>query len=261
VASDTDFISGYSNINGLRMYYEIYGSGDPLFLIHGGGSTIQTSFGNIIPGLAARRKLIGVELQAHGRTNDRDSELSFEQDADDVVALMASLGIKRADFLGFSNGGCTVAEIALRHPERVNKIILASAVFNRNAASSQFWKGFEKVTLEMMPQVLKDAYLRVNNDPEGLLNMFRKDVKRMMDFRGWTDAQIASIEVPALLINGNHDVGSPEHAVHVFRTLPNCELAIFPGGHGTYLGTAESVIDRKLPAFNALELITAFLEK
>ena len=202
-----------------------------------------------------------MELQAHGRTNDRGTDLSFEQDADDVAALMEILNIPKADVLGFSNGGCTLVELALRHPGKVNKVIFASAIFKREAASPQFWEGFEKVTLEMMPQVLHEAYLKVNKNPDGLLNMFHKDVKRMMYFNGWADARIASIRVPALIINGNHDVGSPEHAVHMFRTLPNCELAIFPGGHGNYLGTAESVIDGKLPGFNALSLINEFLDK
>jgi pimeloyl-ACP methyl ester carboxylesterase len=98
------------------MYYEIYGKGKPLVLIHGGGSTIQTTFGRVIPKLALHRKLIATELQAHGRTSDRDNELSFEQDADDVATLLKNLNIHRADFFGFSNGGTTALQIAIRHP-------------------------------------------------------------------------------------------------------------------------------------------------
>src|SRR5688500_12506145 len=78
-----NFSSGYSDVNGLKMYYEIYGEGMPLVLIHGGGSTIQTTFGRVIPHLAKNRKVIAVEMQAHGRTSDRNADLSFEQDADD----------------------------------------------------------------------------------------------------------------------------------------------------------------------------------
>lgn len=251
--------SGYSDVNGLRMYYEIYGEGKPLVLIHGGGSTIQTSFGNIIPLLEKRRQLIGVELQAHGHTNDRNADLTFEQDADDVATLLKNLGIPSADFLGFSNGGCTVIEIALRHPRIVNKIILASAIYKRSAAAPKFWKGFHKATPDMMPPILKEGYLKANNDQAGFLNMFRKDVRRMKAFKGWTDARMKAITAPALVINGNNDVGSPEHAVQMFRAIPNCELAIFPGGHGTYLGTVESLVDGRLPKFNAVALINDFL--
>ncbi len=111
-----DFKSGYSEVNGLSMYYEIYGTGKPLVWIHGGGSNIQTTFGNIIPELAERRQIIAMDLQAHGRTNDRNAGLSFERDADDVATLCSNLAISKADFLGFSNGGQTTIELALRHP-------------------------------------------------------------------------------------------------------------------------------------------------
>jgi pimeloyl-ACP methyl ester carboxylesterase len=150
---DTNFINGYSQVNGLAMYYEIHGQGEPLVLIHGGGSTIETTFGRIIPLLAKSRQLVAVELQAHGHTNDRDTELTFEQDADDVAALLKNLNISKADFLGFSNGGHTSIEIALRHPRLVNKIILASAFYDRSAVISQFWEGFHTATLDAMPQV------------------------------------------------------------------------------------------------------------
>src|SRR5688572_15813636 len=92
-----NFKSGYSNVNGLKMYYEIYGQGKPLVLIHGGGSTIQTSFDRIIPLLVKHRQVIGVELQAHGRTSDRNADLTFEQDADDVAELLKSLNVHKAD--------------------------------------------------------------------------------------------------------------------------------------------------------------------
>src|SRR5690242_19335504 len=120
-----NFKSGYSEVNGLKMYYEVHGQGNPLVLIHGGGSTIQTSFGRIIPLLAKHRQIIGVELQAHGHTNDRNADLTFEQDAEDVATLLRNLKISKADFLGFSNGAHTVMEIAMRYPALANKIILA----------------------------------------------------------------------------------------------------------------------------------------
>src|SRR5438046_4873693 len=94
---NTYFKSGYSAVNGLKMYYEIYGYGKPLVLLHGGGSTIETSFGRLIPLLAKNRQVIGVELQAHGHTNDRNTDLTFVQDAGDVAALLNDLGIAKTD--------------------------------------------------------------------------------------------------------------------------------------------------------------------
>jgi len=261
MADNNNFKSGYSKVNGLTMYYEIYGKGKPLVLIHGGGSTIQTSFGRIIPLLAKHRQIIGVELQAHGRTSDRNTDLSFEQDADDVATLLSNLKISIADFLGFSNGGHTTIEIALRHPELVNKIIIASSFYKRSAASPQFWEGFDHVTLNDMPKVLIDEFLVVNNNAESLMNMFNKDVRRLKAFRGWSDEQMKSINSSTLVINGNKDVGSPEHAVEMYRIFPNCELAIFPGGHGDYLGAIERLRNGMWSKFNATYLIEDFLDK
>lgn len=263
--SNHDFKSGYAAINGLKMYYEIYGEADgeanPLVLIHGGGSTIQTSFGRIIPQLAKNRQIIGVELQAHGHTNDRDTDLSFEQDAADVAALLENLGISKADILGFSNGASTAIELAIRWPGLVHKIILASGLYKRSGTVPGFWEGFKNATLENMPQVLQDGYLRANNSEQGLLNMFHRDVQRMKAFEDYTDAQIGSIKVPALVMSGNQDVGSLEHAVEIYRLIPDSELAILPGGHGGYMGTLESMENGTPPKFMATGLIEAFLDK
>jgi pimeloyl-ACP methyl ester carboxylesterase len=234
--------SGFSHVNGIKMYYEIHGQGKPLVLIHGGGSTIETSFGRIIPLLSNERQIIAMEMQAHGRTGDRNSDLSFEQDADDVAALMHNLGIHKADFLGFSNGGQTAIEIFLRHKNLINKIILASIFYKRSGAPLQFWDGFKNATLDMMPQELKEGFLKLDdNNESGLLNMFNKDVQRMKNFKGWTDEQMMSITVPALILNGNNDVGRVEHAVEMFRIIPHAQLAILPGYHGDYIGAIETL--------------------
>jgi len=111
----------------LKMYYEIHGSGRPLVLLHGGGSTIESTFGRILPDLAKAHQVIAVELQAHGHTKDIDRPLSFERDADDVAALLKQLNIDKAEIMGFSNGGTTALQIAIRHPGLVNKLVLASA--------------------------------------------------------------------------------------------------------------------------------------
>ena len=262
MTEDTNFKSGYSEVNGLKMYYEIYGAGKPLVLIHGGGSTIETSFGRIIPLLAKHRQIIAVELQALGHTNDRDTDLTFEQDADDVAALLNNLKIPKADFLGFSNGAHAAVEIALRHPELINKIILASGVYQRNATVPQFWDGFDAATLfTHLPQVLKEGYLKANNDKEGLFNMFNKDVQRMKVFKGWSDEQLKAIKAPTLIISGNRDIIIPEKAVEIYRIIPDCELAILPGGHGDYLGAIETLGNNKWTQSYAAGLIGQFLDK
>ncbi|HWE24256.1 MAG TPA: alpha/beta hydrolase, partial [Myxococcales bacterium] len=111
--------ASYASLNGLRMYYEEHGQGRPLVLLHGGGSTVQTSFGEIIPKLARTHLLIAPEQQGHGHTADIDRPLSFEQMADDTAALLDRLGVRDADVLGFSNGGMVALQLAIRHPEHV----------------------------------------------------------------------------------------------------------------------------------------------
>lgn len=251
---------GYSNVNGLKMYYEIHGQGKPLVLIHGGGSTIQTSFGNIIPRLAKNRQIIAMDMQAHGRTADRDAFLSFQQDADDAAALLKNLNIHKADILGFSNGGQTAMEIALRHPNIVNKLILASTFYKRSAAPPQFWEGFDNVTLSSMPQILQDGFLAVNNNQAALQNMFDKDVQRMKTFKDWSDEQLSSIKAPTLIMNGNMDVGSAEHAVEMHRLIRNSVLVILPGYHGQYIGTIEGLPDGKWKQEYAVDIIVNFLD-
>src|SRR4051812_38629477 len=119
--------SGYAEVNGITMYYEIYGQGKPLVLIHGGGSTIQTSFTYLIPLLADEFQIIAMDLQNHGRSGARAIPQTFEQDAADVLTLLDTLKIDKANFLGFSNGGTTAMLIASSRPERVEKLIVVAA--------------------------------------------------------------------------------------------------------------------------------------
>lgn len=228
----------YAQVNGIKMYYEIHGSGSPLVLLHGGGSTMYTSFGKIMPELAKTHQVIAVELQAHGHTGDRDAPESFKQDADDVAELLRQLNISKADILGFSNGGQTTLELAIHHSDKVRKIIVASAFYKRSGAPAGFWDGFSSATLNNMPQIYRDEFLKINPDSAALLNMFNKDVQRMKNFKGWTDEEIRSIQAPALIVSGDHDVATPEHTVEMYRNISHSRLAILPGAHGQYLGEA-----------------------
>jgi pimeloyl-ACP methyl ester carboxylesterase len=252
---------GYSEVNGIKMYYEIYGEGKPLVLIHGGGSTIETTFGRVIPMLARHRKVIAVELQAHGRTGDRDKDLSFEQDADDVAALLKNLNIAQTDFFGFSNGGTTVIQIAIRHPETVNKIILGSALCKRNGVPAQFWDFMKHAQLANMPEELKVAYNQVAANPAGLQIMHDKDAKRMVNFKDIPDQQIESIKAPTLIIIGDQDIIKPEHAIEMHRQIAGSELAIIPGVHGEYIGEITTLKSNSKEADFVIPMIEIFLDR
>lgn len=218
------------------MYYEIHGEGSPLVLIHGGGSTIETTFGRVLNRFAETRKVIAVEMQAHGRTPDIDRPLSFEQDADDIAALLLYLNINKADILGFSNGASTTLQCAIRHPQLVNKIVVASTFYNRNGVPSWFWDMMSKPSFEDMPQQFKDAFLKVNPDTGALHRMYERDVARMQSFPDISEQQMKSIKAPAFIILGDKDIVTPEHAAEMHRLLANSRLAIIPGGHGDYIG-------------------------
>ena len=248
--------SGYSDVNGLKMYYEIYGEGKPLVLIHGGGSTIQTTFGRVIPLLAEHRQIIGVELQAHGRTNDRENDLSFEQDADDVATLLRNLNIFKTDIFGFSNGGTTALQIAIRHSELVDKIVAASALCKRNGVPIQFWDFMKQARLENMPEQLKEGYKKVVSDPSGMQVMHDKDARRMVNFKDIPDEKIKSIKAPTLIIIGDKDVITPEHAIEIHRLIANSELAIIPGGHGEYVGEITTL----RPNYNESDFVVPMIE-
>ena len=226
----------YANVNGLKMYYEIHGKGFPLVLIHGGGSTIGTTFGRILPTLAKTHQVIAVEMQAHGHTPDIDRPLSFEQDADDIAALLKHLNISKADIFGFSNGASTTLQIAIRHPEVVNKIVVASTMYKKAGSYPWFWEMMQKATFEEMPQPYKDAYLQINPDKDALHRMYERDVTRMQTFKDIREEDIKGIQAPALIIVGNNDVASPEHAVEMYRQMQKAKLLIVPGGHGDYIG-------------------------
>jgi len=248
-------LTGYAPVNGINVYYEIHGAGEPLVLVHGGGSTIQTSFSRILPLLAQRHKVIAVELQAHGHTSDRDAPESFEQDADDVIALCSYLAINKSSFVGFSNGGNTCMRIAMRKPELVNKLVLISSFYKREGMIAGFFEGMNYATIENMPQLLKDYYLEINNDHDGLMAMFTKDRDRMKGFKDWSDADLQSIKAPSFIICGDKDVVTTEHTVQMSKMIPNAELMIVPGNHGSFIGEVCSVEEgSRIP-----ELTTSFI--
>lgn len=226
----------FADINGLKMYFEIHGTGEPLVLIHGGGSTLQTTFGKILPLLVNKYQVIGVELQAHGHTSDRDAPESFEQDADDVAELLRQLDISGANIFGFSNGGNTAMRIATRYPERVKRLILASAFYKREGMYPWFWEAMQHASLNDMPKIYQDEYLKINPSQAALQNMHDKDVQRMVTFQDWKDEDLSSIQVPVLVISADQDVVQPEHAVAMYRLFPKGRLALFPATHGSYMG-------------------------
>ena len=170
----------YVSVNGLSMYYEIHGEGQPLVLLHGAFSAIGTSFGKILPGLAQARRVIAFELQGHGRTADIDRPLTLEGMADDVAAALPQLGIEEADVLGYSSGGSVALHFALRHPEMLRKLILMSVSYNLGGLHPGLMEGMGEMKPEMMyGSPWHDEYMRLAPRPEDFNRLFEK--KTQMD--------------------------------------------------------------------------------
>lgn len=250
---------GYADVNGIRMYYETYGPerGVPLVLLHGGGSTIDVTWGRILPFLARDRRVIAVEEQAHGRTSDRNAPVRFETSADDVAVLLQHLKIEQADLFGFSNGASVALQVAIRHPQAVRKLVFASSLTKKDGAQPQLWQVIETADISNMPQPLKDAFLKVNPDPVKLKTMHDKDAERMRHFTDVPDADVRAIRAPTLILLGDHDIVKPEHALELTHLMSNARLMVLVGGHGDYLG--EAIMTQR--ATRAPELTAGFVQE
>ncbi len=261
--TNTTAQTGYAPVNGLNMYYEIHGTGQPLVLIHGAFSAIGTSFGQLLPDLAKGRQVIGVELQGHGRTADIDRPLSVPQLADDVVALLRHLGLERADFLGYSLGAAVALQVVIRHPEVVRKLVLASVTYNMSGIHPGLMEGLGQMQPELMHgSPWHEEYMRIAPRPEDFARLFAKKTQMDREIQDVPAEAIAAIKAPTLIVIGDSDLVRPEHAVEMFRLLgggvfgdiaglPTSQLAVLPGT------THVSLVQR---ADLLLPIITPFLD-
>ena len=240
--TDTTPQTGYAEVNGLRMYYEIHGAGGvPLVLLHGGISTIAVDFGAILPGLAETRQVIGIEQQGHGHTADIDRPLSTAQMADDTAALLLELGVERADVVGYSVGAGIATELAIRYPKLVRKLVFMTLIINESGYYPGHLEGMAQIQPEMLAgSPFAEAYAEVAPNPEDWPALIEKIKTFSASEEGWSEEAIQGIAAPALIISGDSDIVRPDHSVEIFRLfgggvpgdmvgLPASQLAILPG--------------------------------
>jgi pimeloyl-ACP methyl ester carboxylesterase len=241
----------YADVNGLHMYYEVHGRGQPLVLLHGAFSAIGSSFGKMLPGLAKGRQVIGLELQAHGHTADIDRPLSLEQLADDTAAFITQRGQGPADVFGYSMGAAVALRVALRHPEVVRKLVIMSVTTKASGIHPGLMEGLGQMQPEMMHgSQWHDEYLRIAPHPEDFNKLFAKKTEMDRNTQDVPDEAIRAIQAPVLFVVGDSDLARPEHAVEVFRLLgggvfgdmaglPKSRLAILPAT--SHVGASERV--------------------
>ncbi|UJW32105.1 alpha/beta hydrolase [Saccharothrix sp. AJ9571] len=233
--------TGYAQVNGLNMYYETQGQGRPLVLLHGSLSTIETSFGKLRPGLAQSRQVIAVEQQGYGHTGDIDRPLAIEQMADDTVALLDHIGVGNADFFGYSMGSSVALQIAIRHPEKVRKLVLASVSYNNSGFHPGMLDGIDELKPEdLAGTVYESEYLAKAPDPAHW-PVFLEKTKDLDKNSPEVPAEtIRAIKAPVQLIAADSDIVTPEHTVELFRLLgggvmgdlnplPASQLLVVPG--------------------------------
>ncbi len=240
----------YAPVNDLQLYYETRGAGRPLVLLHGGLMTIELNWGQLLEPLAATRQVIAVELQGHGRTADTDRPMTIEALASDVLALLDHLGVAEADVFGFSLGGLVAYAMALAAPERVGKLIVASADAHRPPGRESAPLDDDRMPTAADFQAMRDAYAAVAPDPAHFDEFAAKTSTMVHEFPGWTE-ELRSLHAPTLLIFGDRDFSPLSDVAELVELLPNAQLAVLPGT--THMGVGQR------PA-ELLALITPFLD-
>jgi pimeloyl-ACP methyl ester carboxylesterase len=237
---------GYAPVNGLKMYYEVQGKGAPILLLHGAYMTIEGPFRELMDSLSRTRKVIIFESQGHGRTADINRPITCELMADDAAALLKYLKIDSADVFGYSMGGGTALQLAIRHPEMVKKLIVASASFKKSGMQPeliQMMPGFKAEYLEGTP--MKKTYDSLAPNPKNFPVLVDKLKALDTAEQDWPASEISGIKSQTLLIFGDADAIILEHAVEMYRLLgggkmgdmgplPNKRLAVLPGA--THMG-------------------------
>jgi pimeloyl-ACP methyl ester carboxylesterase len=253
----------YADVNGLRMYYEVHGQGRPIVLLHGAFCTIDVCLGPLVKLLSESRQVIAVELQGHGHTADIDRPLSTISMADDVAALLGELRIPSADVYGYSMGGGVAAQLALRHPQVVRKLVIAGAALTKDG-----WQpGMPDMVRSIAPEAMEaspfyEAYKKTSPHPDRFRTLVKK-VQGLDSIDGYKLEDIRRIAVPVLFLMGDADGPTVEHGAQMLRLFgggafgdtgaprPKSQLAVLPG---------TSHVDLMSRAAWIVPLITPFLD-
>jgi pimeloyl-ACP methyl ester carboxylesterase len=210
--------TGYAPVNGLKMYYEVHGSGDPVVLLHGAFMTITNNWTGWIGELSKTRKVIAVELQGHGRTADIDRDISSANLADDVAALLDHLNVPRADVIGYSMGGGVAMQCAIRHPEKVRKVVSISARFRQDGFVKEGLDAFPKLTPEAFKgSPIEIEYKKLSPTPDkfaDLVNHIKEMASKPFDFGA---DKLKATKAPMFFIHGDADGVRLEHIAEMFR--------------------------------------------
>ncbi|MBA8899196.1 pimeloyl-ACP methyl ester carboxylesterase [Phyllobacterium sp. P30BS-XVII] len=210
--------SAYAEVNGMKIYYEVSGSGDPLIVLHGAYMNIP-SMGKIIPMLAKNHKVYALEFQGHGRTNDIDRPITYANLADDTAAFMDAVGVKKADVFGYSMGAGAGLQLAIRHPDKVTRLVAASTAYDAEGFQPEYKAFIPQMSVEMfvgMP--FAQEYRKLAANPDGFPALVKKLIALEHEPMAW-GTDVKAVKAPVLIITADADVTTLEHSVALFRLL------------------------------------------
>jgi pimeloyl-ACP methyl ester carboxylesterase len=210
--------TGYAPVNGLKMYYEVHGSGEPVVLLHGAFMTIPSNWTGWIGELSKTRKVIAVEMQGHGRTADIERDFSYENLADDVPALLDYLKIPSADLIGYSMGGGVAMLCAIRHPEKVRKVVSISAAFRQDGWVKEARAMFPQLTSETFKgSPIETGYKKLSPTPDEFPNFIKRVAATAVKPYDFGADKLKATKAPMFFIHGDADGVRLEHISEMFR--------------------------------------------
>ncbi len=238
--------SGYADVDGLKLYYEVHsgplGHAAPLVLLHGGMMAIETAFAaDLLPRFARTGPVIAIEQQGHGHTGDRPGPARLERMVEDTSAVLRALGVSRAHLLGHSLGGMIALGMGIRHPEQTASLTPVSAVFQLEGMLEELVRmqrgQVDQPSPELIPLLPTEAdfaawrahYERTAPDPAAFETVLTKLNVMLAQWPGWSEAEVASITAPTLVVIGDNDFTRVEHAAQMMRLIPGAQLAVLPG--------------------------------
>jgi pimeloyl-ACP methyl ester carboxylesterase len=234
----------YASVHGLRMYYEVYGKGPPLLLLHGGLQTISGSFSKQIPAFAESHRVIAVEQMGHGHTGDADRELTYRGMAEDTAELLRQLNLTGVDVVGWSDGGIIGLVLAAHHPALVRRLVVSGANLRPDGCTEDFLAHVRAMKAEDMKGFDRQEYDK--DTPDGAAH-FPVVFRKVHDL--WLtaptpadidDRQLGDIQAPTMIVVGDHDIIRPEHTMEIYHHLPHAQLCILPGtSHNTFYRRSE----------------------
>ena len=245
----------YADVNGMKMYYEVSGEGDPLVVLHGSAMNIPT-MGEIIPKLAETNKVYALELQGHGRTTDIDRPITYPNLADDVAAFMDAVGLEKSNVFGYSMGAIAGLQLTIRHPEKVNRLIFVSGAYDFEGWQPAFKEFIPQMTVEAFTEVplLVEQHRKLSPNPDGFVELAEKLIQLEKEPMAW-EAEVKAMKTPVLIITGDADAATLEHSVAMFRLLgggvmgdmgkplPASRLAVMPAtSHTAVIGQTDLLI-------------------